>query len=55
VFGGAIPAGIIVSGSAIGGLGATANAAASLQIGNGHASAILQTGSGNQAVNYQTP
>jgi hypothetical protein len=54
VFGGAIPAGIIVSGSAIGGLGATANAAASLQIGNGHASAILQTGSGNQAVNYQT-
>jgi len=55
IFGGAIPAGIVVTGSAIGGLGATANAAASLQLGNGHQSAILQTGTGNQAVNYQTP
>lgn len=54
-FGGTVPAGIIVSGSAIGGLGATANAAASLQLGNGHKSAILQTGTGNQAINYQTP
>jgi hypothetical protein len=54
-FGGTVPAGIIVSGSAIGGLGATANAAASLQLGNGHKSAILQTGTGNQAINFQTP
>ncbi|MEL7175956.1 MAG: hypothetical protein AAGK28_05485, partial [Pseudomonadota bacterium] len=54
VFGGGLPTGAIVSGSSIGSLGAVGNSAASLQLGANNRSAIVQTGSGNEAVNYQS-
>ena len=51
-FTGALPAGITVSTS--GNLPSNNNAAASLQIGTNHKSAIVQAGYGNQTVNFQT-
>ena len=53
-FGGGLPTGAIVSGSSVGSLGAVGNSAASLQLGANNRSAIVQTGSGNEAVNYQS-
>ena len=53
VFGAGIFAPTTVSGSAIGSLGSSGNSAANLQLGEDNVSAIVQTGSGNEAVNYQ--